>query len=338
MALLYALNSRALLCVALVGSSVFAYRHNFNLVEDSLASENATDPARTRRNSLTIAANGNGRSNLNKPNQNAWRLKCSEGSRVCTPSEECYCDDFEVKKKFEGKRGECWFCHKPLEWNHCASIPRHARIQKVSEYAFGLNSIVTHTVAVVYLSTRDTRESYARQSSGVTIMLELGGRQIGHDAHAVIYCEILSDEHAFSENDTKTAVINFSTLGQRGKKYKLEDNVWIQHATQPIKSRNFAGYAPQGYDDSKEFPATFQGLRQWSRAYVASFPVYDPLETNCQKFSIGVYNAMTKETNLEYQHYMALAAKAALPVVNNIVVGSAEAFKASSNFSKSSSA
>jgi len=70
-------------------------------------------------------------------------------------------------------------------------------------------------------------------------------------------------------------------------------------------------YLANGYKADPSYAPTLAGLGQWSVAYRAEFPQYDVLSTKCQKYSTGVYNAVTHSHRGDDQGALAAVAHAA---------------------------
>merc|ERR1712217_261687 len=64
------------------------------------------------------------------------------------------------------------------------------------------------------------------------------------------------------------------------------------------------GYAAEGYSDELQYPQTLDGLRKWTVDYLMRFPRFRALSTNCQKYSTGVYNAITHSHTGEDQEVL----------------------------------
>lgn len=160
-----------------------------------------------------------------------------------------------------------------VRWSSC----RHHQgtISKVSTWCFGISPVASHCFDVVELEDASA------------MMLELYGW--GKDA--VVACHYLGSD--FSKWRKTHSLELYSDL----------ETSYEVSAQQPAKRARpcLARWADKGYDDSKCFKNTMAGLLEYVNDYLSKFPAYGALSTNCQKFSVGLYNALTHSHEEERQ-------------------------------------
>lgn len=83
-------------------------------------------------------------------------------------------------------------------------------------------------------------------------------------------------------------------------------------------------YKRADWSDQEEvtFDADWYGVQGWVEDYLDEFPDYGALTTNCQKFSVGLYNAITHSKKKEYQYKAVAVARTAGRAVHGSLKGS----------------
>jgi len=160
-----------------------------------------------------------------------------------------------------------------VRWSSCFHL--RGTISTVSTWCFGISPFASHCFDVVELE--DTR----------AMLLEL----YGWGKNAAVACHYLG--YDFNKWRKTHSLELYSDLETS---YEVE-------AQQPPKPAQpcLARWADKGYDDSKCFNRTVAGLLEYVNDYLSKFPAYGALSTNCQKFSVGVYNALTHSHEEERQ-------------------------------------
>lgn len=160
-----------------------------------------------------------------------------------------------------------------VRWSNCHH--HQGTISTVSTWCFGISPVASHCFDVVELED-DT-----------AMLLEL----YGWGKNAVVACHYLGADF---NNWRKTHSL---------EKYSDLETTYEVFAQQPAKLALpcLARWADKGYDDSKCFKNTMAGLLEYVNDYLSKFPAYGALSTNCQKFSVGLYNALTHSHEGERQ-------------------------------------
>jgi len=110
----------------------------------------------------------------------------------------------------------------------------------------------------------------------------------------------------------KCSILHTSTpsddelLAASGLKELNDGSAEVYRKQKPVKGGYIAGYKHAGFRSPEAFQCEDTSLRSmisWSIAYLNNYPKYDWAHENCQKFSVGIYNALTKECRDERQRY-----------------------------------
>lgn len=89
-----------------------------------------------------------------------------------------------------------------------------------------------------------------------------------------------------------------------------------QAVLDPWRPYSKSGQEGTGYNEMIRYHQTFGGVVQWVKDYLNRFPFYAVTMYNCQRFSIGLYNSLTKSSKLPYQ-YHGMNALGSVGVVGN---------------------
>lgn len=158
-----------------------------------------------------------------------------------------------------------------LSWWSCEHLGE-TTISKVSTYCFPINVFAVHCFAVAHLN------------NGWGAMLEqFGGDNL--EAHAA--CHALRPHELTLEGFKEE-----SMLVPRGDVFQQQPE---KSAKQCIGGWKDMGYTAACYKN------TLEGIKKWVIDYMHKFPHYGSMTTNCQKFSVGVYNSVSHSHKSERQ-------------------------------------
>jgi len=187
------------------------------------------------------------------------------------------------------------------------------RIVGSRTYCCGLNAIVSHCLAVVDLEDGSSmvteQEGNGRAVSNCKRKKGWLSSDKNYDRNgcyieggAYIMCVYQPTKVTPNDLITKSKL-----FGMGSQKYK----VIPQQSS--LKAASFiAGYAESGlifgagHDKSIKYPMTGNGLKQWAQDYYNKFPYYRAMSTNCQKYSVGVYNSVTHSSKAPKQWYSSI--------------------------------
>ena len=176
------------------------------------------------------------------------------------------------------------------------------RILDSRTYCCDINAFATHCLAVLDL---EGGKSAIVEQSGLKALLDNGENQAHIECH-------------FHPGKVETADLpryswNFQQGTKKGYSVKLQQPAKV--AASFIGAYNSVGLVGAGWKNSPQYPMTLGGLKRWSQAYLNDFPAYRTLSWNCQKYSVGVYNAVTHSSKWEKQAVLTGIGKPFAPAI-----------------------
>merc|ERR1712083_1156779 len=92
---------------------------------------------------------------------------------------------------------------------------------------------------------------------------------------------------------------------------------------------SIGGYRSEGYIGDLHYKQTLSGLKKWTIDYLRVFPRFRAMSTNCQKYNIGAYNAITHSHRPEDQNLLSTVGGAVSSALGSMIQGSVVASSSS---------
>ncbi|CAE7800004.1 unnamed protein product [Symbiodinium necroappetens] len=144
---------------------------------------------------------------------------------------------------------------------------------------------------------------------------------LGLEGQKSAIVEQSGSEYEFNNGDHKgenRAAVECHFLNNRATMDDLTEKSWLfktaknesytpalqqptKTAAEYIGGYNSAGVMAKGWKEDPNYTMTLAGLKQWSQDFLKEFPAYRATSWNCQKYSVGVYNAVTHSDKWEKQ-------------------------------------
>eukprot|EP00747_Dinoflagellata_sp_TGD_P181710 gnl/TRDRNA2_/TRDRNA2_35636_c0_seq2.p1 gnl/TRDRNA2_/TRDRNA2_35636_c0~~gnl/TRDRNA2_/TRDRNA2_35636_c0_seq2.p1 ORF type:complete len:308 (+),score=22.95 gnl/TRDRNA2_/TRDRNA2_35636_c0_seq2:84-926(+) len=257
------------------------------------------------------------------PNGHCWTIKrkdqiadypdtpCLTGDRIC-----CCDNPLPSVPETKDAMGRTQYCSNVINVNHpvipqdaefhwsaeCQSYTQHDfTIDGAIEYCYSIDDWASHCMTLV---------SIKKGTQYASVLMQLGG---SYDSDTVVSCKVFPKKWDQVDGVSLTAAGDVivdrewdeekNDWGEARKGWTNEENPsFVSQAFAPSADASaLAGYnhkskSGNGYDDQHTCENTMMGLKKWVIAYVRNYPTFSPDSRNCQKFSVGLYNAITRQS------------------------------------------
>ncbi|CAE7745627.1 unnamed protein product [Symbiodinium sp. CCMP2456] len=167
----------------------------------------------------------------------------------------------------------------------------HLKIENAATYCCKISAVAYHCLAVLGL---ENQKSAIVEQSGSGFEFKTGDHK--GENRAEIECHFVNNRATMDDLTEKSWL--FRTANES---YTPELQQPTKVAETYIGGYNSAGVLAKGWKEDPNYQMTLAGLKEWSQAFLKEFPAYRATSWNCQKYSVGVYNAVTHSDKWEKQ-------------------------------------